>query len=100
MNALFQDLRYGARMLVKQPGFTAVAVLTLALGLAVNATILGMIEAFVENPYTPDSVLIEIASSPTMQLVQHDVARSAREILQVRADLREPSSTYDDMAPS
>ena len=61
---------------------------------------LGMIEAFVENPYTPDSVLIEIASSPTMQLVQHDVARSAREILQVRADLREPSSTYDDMAPS
>lgn len=58
---------------------------------------LGMIEVFVENPYTPDSVLIEIASSPTMQLVQHDVARSAREILQSRADLRESS---DDMAPS
>lgn len=28
---------------------------------------LGMLEVFVENPYTPDSVLIEIASSPTVQ---------------------------------
>ena len=43
---LFQDLRYGVRILAKQPGFKSVAVLTLALGLAVNATILGMIEAF------------------------------------------------------
>lgn len=66
---------------------------------------LGMVEAFVENPYTPDRVLIEIASSPTLQLVQRDVAKSAKEILQVRADLRESdvresSSAYDDMAPS
>lgn len=61
---------------------------------------LGMIEVFVENPYTPDRVLIEVASSPTMQIVQHDVSRNARELLQVRADLRESSSTYDDMAPS
>ena len=66
---------------------------------------LGMVEAFVENPYTPDCVLIEIASSPTLQLVQRDVAKSAKEMLQVRADLRESdvresSSPYDDMAPS
>src|SRR3990167_8118315 len=65
----------------------------------------GMVEAFVENPYTPDRVLIEIASSPTLRLVQHDIAKDAKEALQVRADLRESvvresSSPYDDMAPS
>ena len=50
VESLFQDLRYAARRLRHSPGFTAAAVLTLALGLSVNATIFGLISAMFLRP--------------------------------------------------
>ncbi len=67
LQEVFQDLKYGARMLLRSPGFSAVAILTLALGIGANTTLFSVVNGVLLNPLPfsqPDPLVSLYESKP------------------------------------
>jgi MacB-like periplasmic core domain len=67
LETLWQDLRYGMRMLIKSPGFCAVAVVSLGLGIGVNATVFSLVNGALLKTFPADNPdgLVYVSERPS-----------------------------------
>jgi putative ABC transport system permease protein len=92
---MFQDLRYGVRMLFKNPGFTFVAVLTLALGIGANTAIFSLVKAVLLRPlpyHDPDRLAMLWTDDPKRNI--HEEGTSYPNF----QDWRSQNQLFTDMA--
>jgi putative ABC transport system permease protein len=92
---LLQDIRYAARTLRKSPAFTAIAVLCLALGIGVNATIFSVVDGVLLRPYPyPDADRLLVINSRNLPLRINRAGVSYSDF----RDLREETTTLAGLA--
>ena len=95
MFSMFQDFRYAARILIKNPMFTTIAVLTLAVGIGATTVQFSIVDAFILRP---------LAFEDPERLVHVWATDRERDLSEVRlsdpnfVDIRNQSSTFEDMA--
>ncbi len=93
MTNLWQDLRYGLRMLGKNPGFTVIATLTLALGIGATTTICSVVDSVLLNPL-PYRNAGRLATPSVLLPDQIGIPRFP---VPVFLDFKEQNHTFEDM---
>jgi FtsX-like permease family/MacB-like periplasmic core domain len=95
MRSLFQDVRYGWRMLLKKPGFTIVAALALALGIGANSAIFSIINAILLKPLPLDDLdrIVALWEKVPSRGVEHIEASVANYL-----DWRAQSDSFENLA--
>jgi predicted permease len=92
---MIQDVRFGLRMIRRNPGFAAVAVLTLALGIGANTAIFSMVNAILLRPLPirdPERVVVLHDQLPTLNLPRTSVSAAQFREFSQREDLFESSA--------
>jgi putative ABC transport system permease protein len=77
MDSLLKDIRYGVRSLLKRPGFTAVALIALALGIGANTTVFSAVNALLLHPFSfrdIDQLVMIWESRPQVEVERNAVA--------------------------
>ncbi|HSR68811.1 MAG TPA: ABC transporter permease [Acidobacteriota bacterium] len=97
MSTIWNDLRYGIRVLAKHPGFTLVALLTLAVGIGANSAIFSVVHGVLLKPlpYRQPQQLVQIWSQfPTMDFFQFPVSPPEYYGMHERADFLRDLGAY------
>jgi putative ABC transport system permease protein len=94
LETFLQDLRFGARMLRKNPGFTAVAVLTLALGIGATTSIFSVVNTLLLRPLPfPDPTRLVILQEAIPKIVPGKLSVSAPDV----PDFRRLNHVFEDL---
>jgi predicted permease len=91
IETFLQDLRYAIRLLRKSPGFTIVAILTLALGIGANAVVFAVLNALILRP-------LNVPDAESLYGIQHGDEASSYQSYLDYLDLRDRNHSFDGLA--